>query len=60
MVEALVDVAQRPRTYDRMRRLGRLKAEAYRASEVFPRLARDLLADLAAQGTHRAALPSSH
>ena len=53
MVDALRDVVARPRAYDRMRVLGRRKAEAYRASEVFPRLARDLLADVRAFGTHR-------
>jgi hypothetical protein len=53
MVAALEDVAARPAAYDRMRRLGRMKAEAYRASVVFPRLAEDLLTDVAAFGSDR-------
>jgi hypothetical protein len=42
-----------PGAYDRMRIRGRMKAEQYRASEVYPRLVHDLLADLAAFGTAR-------
>lgn len=42
-----------PRAWHRVRVRGRLKAEQYRASRVWPRLVHDLLADLAAFGTHR-------
>lgn len=42
-----------PGSYDRMRIRGRMKAEQYRASVVYPRLVNDLYADLAAFGTER-------
>ena len=42
-----------PRTWHRVRVRGRLKAEQFRASRVWPRLVQDLLADLAASGTGR-------
>jgi hypothetical protein len=58
MLDAVRDVLARPGAYDFMRRLGRQKAEAYRASTAFPRLVHDLAADIAAFGTHRAAAPS--
>ncbi len=44
-----------PRAYDRVRIRGRRKAEAFRASHVYPRLVDDLLLDLRAFGTERAA-----
>jgi hypothetical protein len=44
-----------PRTYERVRLRGRRKAEAFRASAVYPRLVDDLLRDLRAFGTGRAA-----
>jgi hypothetical protein len=44
-----------PHAYDRVRIRGRRKAEAFRASHVYPRLASDLLLDLRAFGTERAA-----
>jgi hypothetical protein len=44
-----------PHAYDRVRIRGRRKAEAFRASHVYPRLASDLLLDLRAFGTARAA-----
>jgi hypothetical protein len=53
MLEAVRDVMARPHAYDRMRALGRRKAEAYRASVAFPRLASDLSADVAAFGSDR-------
>jgi len=42
-----------PRAYDRVRIRGRRKAEAFRASHVYPRLVSDLLLDLRAFGTER-------
>ena len=42
-----------PRTWHRVRVRGRLKAEQFRASRVWPRLVHDLHADLAAFGTAR-------
>ena len=36
---------RRPDSYDRVRLAGRAKAEAYRASVVWPRVVGDLLAD---------------
>jgi hypothetical protein len=44
-----------PQAYERVRVRGRRKAEAFRASHVYPRLADDLLLDVRAFGTHRAA-----
>jgi hypothetical protein len=44
-----------PRAYARVRVRGRMKAEAFRASRVYPRLVADLFADLRAFGTERAA-----
>lgn len=44
-----------PDAYHRVRVRGRRKAEDYRASRVWPRLVGDMLRDLAAFGTHRAA-----
>lgn len=46
-------VTRHPEAYHRVRVRGRRKAEAYRASTVWPRLADDLLADVAAFGTDR-------
>jgi hypothetical protein len=42
-----------PRAYERVRVRGRRKAEAFRASRVYPRLISDLYADLRAFGTAR-------
>jgi hypothetical protein len=44
-----------PRAYDRVRIRGRRKAEAFRASHVYPRLVGDLLLDLRVFGTDRPA-----
>ena len=44
-----------PHAYERVRIRGRRKAEAYRASHVYPRLVDDLIADLRAFGTERPA-----
>jgi hypothetical protein len=44
-----------PHAYERVRIRGRQKAEAYRASHVYPRLMDDLIADLRAFGTERVA-----
>jgi len=44
-----------PAAYERVRIRGRRKAEAFRASHVYPRLADDLLRDLRVFGTDRAA-----
>ncbi|HEV2062444.1 MAG TPA: hypothetical protein VGR12_06290 [Solirubrobacteraceae bacterium] len=50
----LLDRLERfPRTWHRVRVRGRLKAEQFRASRVWPRLVHDLHADLAAFGTSR-------
>jgi hypothetical protein len=43
----------RPQAYQRVRVRGRRKAEAFRASRVYPRLVADLYADLRAFGTAR-------
>jgi hypothetical protein len=44
-----------PRAFERVRVRGRRKAEAFRASRVYPRLVGDLIADLRVFGTERAA-----
>lgn len=46
-------VRTHPEAYHRIRVRGRRKAEGYRASVVWPRLAEDLFADVAAFGTDR-------
>ncbi len=53
LMTILHQLQRRPDTFDRIRRRGRDKAEAYRASRVWPRLIGDLLADLAAFGSPR-------
>lgn len=50
---AIESMTRYPGIYDRIRVRGRLKAEQFRASRVWPRLVGDLLADLAAFGTER-------
>jgi hypothetical protein len=45
LMSALYLVHQRPETYDRVRLAGRAKADAFRASVVWPRLIEDLLAE---------------
>jgi len=55
LVDALERVADRPGDHEPIRARGRQQAERYRASTVFPRLARDLLRDVAVFGTHREA-----
>jgi hypothetical protein len=53
-IVAAIDALRRfPGVYQRVRVRGRRKAEGFRASHVYPRLMRDLLADLAAFGTER-------
>jgi hypothetical protein len=47
-------LARFPEMYQRIRIRGRLKAEQYRASRLFPRIAHDLLADVKAFGSNRA------
>jgi hypothetical protein len=52
---ALAVVARFPRVHHRVRVRGRRKAEAFRASRVYPRLLADLLADIDAFGSSRSA-----
>ena len=54
LLRAARTLSKFPDAYHRVRVRGRRKAEDYRASRVWPRLVGDLLADLAAFGTHRA------
>jgi len=49
-----------PDAFHRIRVRGREKAEQVRASRVWPALARDLLWDIAAAGTHRASTAREH
>jgi hypothetical protein len=57
--EQLTEVAARARAdlqaFDAIRHSGRQQAEQHRASRVWPQLVDDMLADIAAGGTHRAA-----
>ena len=48
-------LARFPEMHERVRVRGRLKAEQYRASRLFGRVAHDVLADLAAFGAGRGA-----
>ena len=53
-----IDAMRRfPGVYHRVRVRGRRKAESFRASHVYPRLVRDLLADVATFGTERSTAP---
>jgi hypothetical protein len=53
-VVTAIDAMRRfPGVYHRVRVRGRRKAEGFRASHVYPRLMRDLLADVATFGTER-------
>ena len=59
-IVAAIDALRRfPGVYHRVRVRGRRKAERFRASHVYPRLMRDLLADVATFGTERAGHSSS-
>ena len=53
LLDVLYHLERFPATHDRMRVRGRMKAEQYRASAVWPRLVHDLYADLVAFGTQR-------
>ena len=57
-IVAAIDAMRRfPGVYHRVRVRGRRKAEGFRASRVYPRLVRDLLADVATFGTERPIAP---
>ncbi len=56
LLGALRTAVHFPRAYERVRVRGRRKAEAYRASHVYPRLVADFLHDLRVFGTDRAAV----
>jgi hypothetical protein len=57
-ITAAIDAMRRfPGVYHRVRVRGRRKAEGFRASRVYPRLVRDLLADVATYGTERPTAP---
>jgi hypothetical protein len=53
LMEVLLPMQRWPGTHDRVRARGRMKAEQFRASAVYPRLVHDLLVDLGAFGTER-------
>jgi hypothetical protein len=55
LMTLLYQLKRRPDTFERVRHRGRAKADDYRASRVWPRVIGDLLADLAAFGSERAA-----
>ncbi len=55
LMTLLYQLTRRPDTFERVRHRGRAKADDYRASRVWPRVVADLLADLRAFGTARAA-----
>jgi hypothetical protein len=48
----LIQLRRRPDAYERVRIRGRLKAEEHRASRVWPRIVRDLLADVGVFGAN--------
>jgi hypothetical protein len=53
LLDLMLALHRWPGSYDRVRVRGRMKAEQYRASDVYPRLVADLFRDLAAFGTER-------
>ena len=53
LLDLMLALHRWPGSYDRVRVRGRMKAEQYRASEVYPRLINDLYLDLARFGTER-------
>src|SRR3954451_11121575 len=53
LLDLMLALHRWPGSYDRVRVRGRMKAEQYRASEVYPRLVNDLYLDLARFGTER-------
>ena len=53
LLDLMLALHRWPGSYDRVRVRGRMKAEQYRASEVYPRLINDLYLDLARFGTDR-------
>jgi hypothetical protein len=53
LADLMVPLHRWPGSYDRVRIRGRMKAEQYRASAVYPRLVHDLYLDLAGFGTER-------
>ncbi len=55
LMTLLYQLTRRPDTFERVRHRGRAKADDYRASRVWPRVVGDLLADLRAFGSERAA-----
>ncbi len=55
LLHAIWTLHRHPGTYDRIRYRGRVKAEQFRASRVYPRLLHDLYLDLAAFGSERRA-----
>ena len=57
IVAAIEAMRRFPGVYHRVRVRGRRKAEGFRASRVYPRLVRDLLADVATVGTARPTAP---
>jgi hypothetical protein len=55
LYDAIAQLQHFPNLHHRVRVRGRMKAEGFRASRVYPRLLHDLLLDLRAFGTERAA-----
>jgi hypothetical protein len=53
LLDVLYTLQRFPAMYDRVRVRGRMKAEQFRASEVWPKLVHDLYSDLSAFGTNR-------
>ncbi|MBI5309964.1 MAG: hypothetical protein HZB14_02875 [Actinobacteria bacterium] len=56
LTAVLFHLHRQPDLYRRVRVMGRMKAEYFRASRVYPRLVQDLLWDFAAFGTQRRAV----
>jgi hypothetical protein len=54
LLQAVQTLERFPGVWQRVRVRGRMKAEQFRASRVWPRLVHDALADVAAFGTTRA------
>jgi len=53
LLHLLFEIGNRPAAFDQVRRRGRIRAEEFRASRIWPRLIADFALDLEAFGSDR-------